>query len=123
MSGRYGHVIFPTNAHEPVVDCTRNLLSGPGEGWAKRVFYSDNGSTAVEVALKMAFRKRLCDEAARQGRHFFKFEEEEMAESFGELKVVTQRGAYHGDTLACMNAVEKSVFNGWTQFPWNKEVR
>lgn len=26
-------------------------------GWASRVFFSDNGSTAIEIALKMAFRK------------------------------------------------------------------
>jgi len=120
-ASRYGHVIFPTNAHKPVLDCTRHLLSGPGQGWAKRVFYSDNGSTAIEVALKMAFRKYLSDAAARMGKSFFKFEDE-GEEAFGEIKVVTQRGAYHGDTLACMNATEKSVFNGWAQFPWNKEA-
>jgi dethiobiotin synthetase/adenosylmethionine--8-amino-7-oxononanoate aminotransferase len=26
-------------------------------GWASRTYYSDNGSTAIEIALKMAFRK------------------------------------------------------------------
>lgn len=26
-------------------------------GWASRTFFSDNGSTAIEIALKMAFRK------------------------------------------------------------------
>lgn len=31
------------------------------EGWANRVYYSDNGSTAVEIAIKMAFRKYLHD--------------------------------------------------------------
>ena len=59
-ASRYGHVIFPTNAHEPVLKCTRSLLDGPGCGWATRAFYSDNGSTAIEV------RGILC--------HNFKFE-------------------------------------------------
>lgn len=30
-------------------------------GWASRVYFSDNGSTANEIALKMAFRKFLFD--------------------------------------------------------------
>ena len=32
------------------------LVNGPGRGWASRVFYTDNGSTATEVAIKMGFR-------------------------------------------------------------------
>jgi dethiobiotin synthetase/adenosylmethionine--8-amino-7-oxononanoate aminotransferase len=30
-------------------------------GWASRVYYSDNGSTAIEIAIKMAFRKFSLD--------------------------------------------------------------
>lgn len=30
-------------------------------GWASRVYFSDNGSTAIEIALKMAFRKFSVD--------------------------------------------------------------
>lgn len=32
------------------------LVRGPGKGWASRVFYTDNGSTATEVGIKMGFR-------------------------------------------------------------------
>lgn len=32
------------------------LLEGPGRDWASRVFFTDNGSTATEVAIKMGFR-------------------------------------------------------------------
>jgi dethiobiotin synthetase/adenosylmethionine--8-amino-7-oxononanoate aminotransferase len=60
-AGRYGHVMFPENVHEPAAEATTALLEGPGRGWASRVFYSDNGSTATEVGLKMAFRKYYVD--------------------------------------------------------------
>ena len=114
-AARYGHVLFPNNVHEPVLGCTRGLLSGPGSGWARRVFYSDNGSTAVEVALKMAFRTHLISKHGEgclgEGLDF----------DPGKVAVVTQRKAYHGDTLACMNAAERSIFNGPAQFPWNEE--
>jgi hypothetical protein len=49
-------------AHAPGLALTETLLTGPlGKGWASRVFFSDDGSTAVEVALKMAFRKYMVD--------------------------------------------------------------
>lgn len=32
-------------------------MEGPGRGWASRVFFTDNGSTATEVAIKMGFRR------------------------------------------------------------------
>jgi len=60
-SGRYGHVLFPETVSQPALALAHRLLDGPGKGWATRVFYSDDGSTAVEVAIKMAFRKYMAD--------------------------------------------------------------
>jgi len=37
------------------------LISFMHAGWASRVYFSDNGSTAIEIALKMAFRKFCVD--------------------------------------------------------------
>ncbi|KAG2366972.1 PLP-dependent transferase [Suillus spraguei] len=55
-AGRYGHVMFPQATHLPALQLAERLLQGPGKGWASRVFFSDNGSTGMEVALKMALR-------------------------------------------------------------------
>lgn len=90
--GRYGHVLFPECLHEPSVLLARELLATAGKGWAERVFFSDNGSTAVEVALKMAFRM--------------------LGEKKGErCYVVGIANSYHGDTLGAMNAASPNVFN------------
>jgi hypothetical protein len=43
----------------PGVQVAATLLGTVGKGWAARVFFSDDGSTAIEVALKMAFRSFL----------------------------------------------------------------
>jgi dethiobiotin synthetase/adenosylmethionine--8-amino-7-oxononanoate aminotransferase len=43
------------------------LIDGPGKGWAARAFYTDDGSTAMEVAIKMAFRKYITVRASGLG--------------------------------------------------------
>ncbi|GAX82652.1 hypothetical protein CEUSTIGMA_g10078.t1 [Chlamydomonas eustigma] len=107
-AGRYMHVMHPENAHEPAVALASKLLSTVGKGWASRVFYSDDGSTAIEVALKMAFRKFLHDKGwAADGTVASK-----------ELQVLGLENAYHGDTLGAMDCVAPSVYNGRLQAPW-----
>ena len=112
-AARYGHVMFPENAHAPAVDAARLLLEGPGRGWASRVFYTDDGSTAVEVALKMAFRARFGAEG---------YPEEGLGPGPGPgpdgYGVVGVAGSYHGDTLGAMDASPATVFNGPRQTPW-----
>lgn len=103
--GRYGHVIFPKNINNLALEVTERMLELVGSGWASRVFFSDNGSTAVEVALKMAFRKYMTDHGI--------LDEESI-----KLDILGVHGAYHGDTLGTMDAVAPSVFNGRLQTPW-----
>lgn len=93
--GRYGHVLYPEHVHEPAFALAEMLLAGVGAPWAQRVFYTDNGSTAVEVALKMAFRW------SNAGEH---------------CKVLGLLDSYHGDTLGAMNASSKNVFNCTTEW-------
>ncbi|KAL0684158.1 hypothetical protein Bca4012_051006 [Brassica carinata] len=57
-AARFGHVMFPENVYEPALKCAELLIDGVGKGWASRVYFSYNGSTAIEIALKMAFPLR-----------------------------------------------------------------
>jgi dethiobiotin synthetase/adenosylmethionine--8-amino-7-oxononanoate aminotransferase len=103
-AGRYGHVMFPQVCHAPAVTLAQKLLEGPGEGWAKRVFFSDNGSTAVEVAIKM-------------GMKLYQRRVGATIEDDIDWVVCAQEGCYHGDTLGAMNVAEPSIFN-IGQHPW-----
>ncbi|KAF9790918.1 onanonoxo-7-onima-8-eninoihtemlysoneda [Thelephora terrestris] len=96
-AGRYGHTIFPQSIHLPALKLAETLLAGPGKDWASRVFYTDNGSTGMEVALKMALRaytKRYPSERDT-GRDRGK-----------KLGVLGLKGSYHGDTIGVMNACD-----------------
>ncbi|CAI5735705.1 unnamed protein product [Hyaloperonospora brassicae] len=110
-AGRYGHVMFPENAHEPAFQLSEKLLASVGKGWASRVYYSDDGSTAVEVALKMAFRKYVLDHKL----DYSQFASDQATRS--KIITLAQANCYHGDTLGVMNVAEKSVFNEM-QHPW-----
>jgi bifunctional dethiobiotin synthetase / adenosylmethionine---8-amino-7-oxononanoate aminotransferase len=105
-AGRYGHVIFPQVCHSPAVLLAERLLNGPGRGWAKRAFFSDDGSTAIEVAIKM-------------GMKLYQKRAEVRPEQLNEIDWVVcgQEGCYHGDTLGAMNVAEPSIFNEG-QHPW-----
>jgi adenosylmethionine-8-amino-7-oxononanoate aminotransferase len=85
------HVLFAGATHEPAVRLAEELvaLAPPG---LTRVFYSDDGSTAVEVALKMV----------AQAWH-------ERGESRRTAFVALQ-GAYHGDTFGAMAAGDPEPF-------------
>lgn len=112
-AGRFGHVMYPENVYEPALNCAELLLQGVGKGWATRVLFSDNGSTAIEIALKMAFRKFASD-------HGFLPEcsERDSGKNFPEFKVLALRGSYHGDTLGAMEAQAPSPYTGFLQQPW-----
>lgn len=85
------HVVFAGCTHRPAVELAERLLERLPPGLT-RVFYSDNGSTAVEVALKMA-RQYWLNRGEPQRRTF-----------------VALHHAYHGDTVGAMSVSEASVF-------------
>ena len=77
------HVMFGGLVHEQAATlATRLAALLPGD--LARVFFSDSGSVAVEVAMKMAIQAAL-----NRGER-------------GRTKIFSFRGGYHGDTLATM---------------------
>jgi len=84
-------IIFAEFTHDPAERLARGLIRLAPSGVA-HVFYSDSGSTSVEVALKMALS-------------FF--------HNRGELRsrVAVLEHGYHGDTIGCMSAGARGVFN------------
>jgi len=112
-AARYGHVMFPENVHEPALHSAEILLGGVGKGWASRVYYSDNGSTAIEIALKMAFRKFSLDHGILADS-----ENSIKNERNIQFKVLALNGSYHGDTLGAMEAQAPSAYTSFLQQPW-----
>ena len=93
QAARLEHVIFAGFAHEPAARLAAELAR-LAPGGLSRVFYSDDGSTAVEVAMKMAVQAwRHRGEARR-------------------TLFVALEGAYHGDTFGAMAAGAQPVFHG-----------
>lgn len=84
------HVIFAGFTHEPAIRLTKNLLSVLPRNQSK-IFFSDNGSTAVEVAIKMALQFHFNKGAPRR-------------------KIIAFEGAYHGDTFGSMSVGGRSTF-------------
>ncbi|MBC7488095.1 MAG: adenosylmethionine--8-amino-7-oxononanoate transaminase [Cytophagaceae bacterium] len=85
------HVIFAGFTHQPATDLAAELIDYTACDFTK-LFYSDNGSTAIEVALKMALQYWMNID---QPRH----------------KIVALEGAFHGDTFGAMSVSGRSVFN------------
>ncbi|CAN6814423.1 unnamed protein product [Brassica oleracea] len=112
-AARFGHVMFPENVYEPALKCAELLINGVGKGWASRVYFSDNGSTAIEIALKMAFRKFCVDHET-----LLEFSEGRDEKKHIVVKVLALRGSYHGDTLGAMEEQAPSPYTGFLQQPW-----
>ncbi|MFM1835895.1 MAG: Adenosylmethionine--8-amino-7-oxononanoate transaminase, partial [Bacteroidota bacterium] len=85
-------VIFAGFTHEPAIELSERLLGHLPKNFEK-VFFSDNGSTAVEVGLKMALQ-------------FFHNQGQTQ-----KRKIIAFEDAYHGDTFGAMSVGAPSAFN------------
>ena len=87
----FDQIIFAEFSHEPAETLAKGLIERAPAG-LDHVFYSDSGSTSVEVALKMAL-----------GYFHNRGEKRD--------RIVVMEHGYHGDTIGTMSTGERGVFN------------
>ena len=91
------HVIFAGYTHEPAINLSEKVLSLTKHNFSK-VFFSDNGSTSVEVGLKIAIQ------------HFYN-------KGTAKQNILCFSDAYHGDTFGAMAVGQKgSFFKAFEEF-------
>jgi adenosylmethionine---8-amino-7-oxononanoate aminotransferase len=84
-------VIFTAFTHQPAVELAEKLLSVlPGD--FTKIFYTDDGSTAIEVAIKMSIQYWRNKGGIQRS------------------KIVAFRNSYHGDTFGAMSVSERDVY-------------
>ncbi|TQE90321.1 adenosylmethionine--8-amino-7-oxononanoate transaminase [Ureibacillus terrenus] len=86
------HVIFANFTHEPAIHVAAKLVEKTPDGLEK-VFFADNGSAAIEVALKMSFQYR-----AQMGQP-------------EKQRFLTFTNAYHGETLGALSVGSVDLYN------------
>ena len=86
------HMIFAGFTHEPAVQLAEKIIDLLPAGFSK-IFYSDNGSTAVEVAIKMAIQ-------------FWHNQGEK-----NRKRIISFEHGYHGDTFGAMSVSKSSGFH------------
>lgn len=90
QAARLDHVLFAGFTHEPAIKLAEKLIGKLPYNQGK-IFFSDDGSTAVEVALKIAFQYWYNKGEKRN-------------------RIIAFRNAYHGDTFGAMSVGERSAF-------------
>jgi adenosylmethionine-8-amino-7-oxononanoate aminotransferase len=92
QSEKIEHVLLAGFSHEPAIELAEKLINlTPPE--ITKVFYSDNGSTAVEVALKMAYQ------------YWYQSGFPEKS------KFIALKNSYHGDTLGAVSVGGVDVYH------------
>src|SRR5690348_1680704 len=88
---RLDHVMLAGFTHEPAIELAEELVRIAPAG-LERVFYADNGSSAVEVALKLSF-------------HYWR--------NLGRgerTRFIALSGGYHGETLGALSVTDVALY-------------
>ncbi|WP_258099042.1 adenosylmethionine--8-amino-7-oxononanoate transaminase [Marinoscillum pacificum] len=91
QAAKMEQVIFAGFTHKPAVDLSKTLKKLLPSNISK-IFFSDNGSTSVEVAIKLAIQYWYNLGKPRK-------------------KIIALEGAYHGDTFGSMSVAERNLFS------------
>jgi len=91
---RIAHSTMLGLAHEPAIACARKLLEIVPKGLT-RVFYSESGSTSVEIALKMAFQ----------------YQKQAPGGDPRKTRFISFTNAYHGDTMGAVSVGGIDLFH------------
>jgi len=86
------HVVFAGFTHEPAIKLSEALIDILPENQEK-LFFSDNGSTSVDIAIKMALQYHFNNKEKRS-------------------KIIALEDGFHGDTFGAMSVSGLSVYNG-----------
>ena len=86
------HVVFAGFTHEPAIKLSEELIQILPNNQEK-LFFSDNGSTSVDIAIKMALQYHF-NQGEKRG------------------KIIALEGGFHGDTFGAMSVSGLSVYNG-----------
>ncbi len=86
------HVIFANFSNKPAIELSERLVNITPEPLQK-VFFSDNGSSSVEIALKMSFQYHMQKGNTKKKRF------------------VALKDAYHGETLGALSVCDLDEFN------------
>ncbi|MEA2410917.1 MAG: adenosylmethionine---8-amino-7-oxononanoate aminotransferase [Thermoleophilaceae bacterium] len=92
---RVSHSTMLGLSHRPAIELARRLVEIAPDG-LQRVFYSDSGSTAAEIALKMAFQ----------------FWQQQGGDGARRTRFVSLKNAYHGDTIGSVSVGGIDLFHG-----------
>ncbi len=97
QSTKMSHVMFGGLTHTSAIELCDKLVQLTPQGLDK-VFLSDSGSVAVEVAMKMAFQYWQSKEGQNKENRSYDYS--------SKTKLLTVRNGYHGDTFAAMSVCD-----------------